>query len=328
MAQRGAPYSTPRYASRPIRLQPQSPEARIPPPPLLPEVLTNFVNDLPPPNLWPSALLSFFVIDPLISLTRLIIDIVVSPRTHRFVLRISVLSGIFWTALGLAVAAYVGFYRAWVPDIGISNEVWLQYGHDSPPFASIDLRSITGQRSVFAEDQRYDVSLDLIVPLSAANIDLGNFMVSVELISPNNNTVIKASKPTIIIHDSAPIRAMNNLAFQLTRNAHAILLPAMSPPVQLITIPLLRRAILQPPLTPRPFARTEGEGVVRARVSVGRHDSLKYWMYGGGHGVGGVMKESGGVLKAAAGAEGFRSRGELQTHSVSLRFDAHLTGLR
>lgn len=173
MSQRSVPYATPRYGSRHHRLQQHTPEPRIPPPPLLPQALTDFVNNLPPPAMWPSTLLSYFVIDPLLSLTRVIIEIVVSPRTHRFVLRIGVLSAILWTAFGLAIAAYVGFYRAWVPDIGLRNDVWLQYGHDRPPFADISLLARDGLRGVFAEDQEYDVSLDLIVPLSAANIDLG-----------------------------------------------------------------------------------------------------------------------------------------------------------
>lgn len=334
MSQRGAQYSDgPRYGGpRHQRLQQQqqqqTPEPRIPPPPLLPQILTDFANDLPPPNMWASSLLSYFFIDPLLRLTRIIIDIVVSPRTHQFVLRIGVLSAIFWTAFALAIISYVGFYRAWVPNIGIQNEVWLQYGYDQPPFASIDLRTPDGYRSVFAEDQQYDVSLDLIVPLSAANIDLGNFMVSMDLLSPLNSTVHHASKPTIIVHESATVRAMNNLAFQLTRNAPALLLPTSSQPVQLITIPLLRRAILQHQSAAHSFVGSSTESVVRAHITVGRQDSLKYWMYGGGHGVGGVMRENGGVMKAAAGAECFRSRGELQTHGASLRFDAHLTGLR
>jgi hypothetical protein len=330
MSQRANQYAAPpRYGSRSHRLRPQTAEPRIPPPPLLPQILTNFVNELPPPNLWASSLLSYFVIDPLIGITRMLIELSVNPRVHRFVLRIGVLSAIFWSAFILAIISYVGFYRAWVPDIGIENQVWLQYGYDRPPFATLDLTSGDGRSSVFAEDQKYDVSLDLVVPLSAANIDLGNFMVSLELTSPLNNTVHYVSKPTILIHESAPIRAMNNLAFQLTRNAPAILIPPTSSvPVQLITIPLLRKVVMQPPNAARPFARSEGQSVVKAHISVGRQDSLKYWMYGGGHGVGGVIKESGGIMRAAAGGEGFRSRGELQTHSASLRFDAHLTGLR
>ncbi|UZJ51841.1 hypothetical protein CBS101457_001161 [Exobasidium rhododendri] len=318
----------PRYGTRHHRLQQQTPEPRIPPPPLLPQAMTDIINNLPPPAEWPSKVLSYVVVDPLLALAGLFLDIVISPRTHRFVLRIGVLSAIFWTAFGLALAAYVGFYRAWVPSIGVQTDVWLQYGFESPPFADVSLRSNDGLRSIFAEDQEYDVSLDLVVPLSAANIDLGNFMVSIDLVSPQNQTIHHVSKPTIIVHESAPVRAMNNLAFQLTRSTPALLMPSSSLPVQLISIPLFRRSVLQPLNSALPFGALASASVTRAHISVGRQDSLKYWMYGGGHGVGGVLKESGGILKAAAGGEGFRSRGELQTHGASLRFDAHLKGLR
>lgn len=95
-----------------------------------------------------------------------------------------------------------------------------------------------------------------------------------------------------------------------------------------MTIQLLRRAVLQPAHPAHPFAASVPGSISRAVVTVGRYDADKYWKYGGGHGVGGIVHEGSGILKAAAGVEGFRSRGELQTHSASLRFDAHLTGLR
>jgi hypothetical protein len=293
----------------------------------VPEGLTNALSQLPPPQQWPAQVVSYFVVDPLLALFRFVLDVAISPRTHRIVLRLSVLTSLVWVALGLAIAAYVGFYRAWVPDIGLSRSVWLQYGYDRPPYAEIGLYGVDKRIGVFAQDQEYDVSLDLIVPLSAANLDLGNFMVTLELTSAHNTTIHFASRPCIIVHEPGPIRAMNNLIYQLTQNAPAFILPSSSPPVQLITIPLLRRAILEPAQAAHPFASTVPAGVVQATVSVGRHDSNKYWVYGGGHGVGGVMHES-GMVKAAASYEGFRSRGELQTHSANLRFDAHLTGLR
>lgn len=91
-------------------------------------------------------------------------------------------------------------------------------------------------------------------------------------------------------------------------------------PSQLLTISLFKRSILSP--SPRPFS-TQAESinsrVTKGKVTVGRRDSDLYWKYGGGHGVGGI---------SGARATEFRSRGELQTLSASLRFDAHLTGLR
>lgn len=150
------------------------PEPRIGSPPLLGEQIFDLLQRLPPPAEWPSALLSYLVIDPLLAVTRISIDVLVSPRTHRIVLRLGVLTTLFWTGLFLAIAAYVGFYRAWVPDIGLTRAVWLQYGQSSPPYADIDLRTRTESgMGVFAPEQEYDISLDLVVPLSAANLDLG-----------------------------------------------------------------------------------------------------------------------------------------------------------
>lgn len=327
---RGQAYGAPRFASAAdVRYQRQrQPDPRIAPPPVVPPGLTDFLNQLPPPSQWPAAALSYFVVDPLLALTTAVISVVISPRTHRIVLRLGVLMALFWLALALAIAGYVGFYRAWVPDIGLTRPVWLQYGHEQPPFANIPLHlPHDSTLGIFAQDQEYDVSLDLVVPLSAANLDLGNFMVSLDLKSPLNRTILHISKPTIIVHEPAPVRAMSNLMFQLTRHAPTYILPMSSPPVQLITISLLHRTILQPAHAAHPFgAIVLDGGVSQAVVSVGRQDADKYWKYGGGHGVGGVMPQTGGIMRAAA--EGFRSRGELQTHSASLRFDAHLTGLR
>lgn len=326
-------------------------EPRVPQPPLFAGALADFLATVPPPTQWPSILVQTFITDPLASLLASALALVLSPRTHRLVLRLGVLGALFWTALSLAVIAYVGFYRAWVPDIGVHRRIWLQYGHDVPPFADVALTTADGARSIFAEDQAYDVNLDLVVPLSAANIDLGNFMVELDLRTGLNHTVVYASKPVslcflppalacaltreetkaMIVHEPAPVRVMNHFVYAITRDRASLKLPTSTPPVQLLTISLLDRAILQPAPTSHPFApHGEDLAVTNAHLSVGRHDSLKYWIYGGGHGVGGVdVLESGkSIINAASAAQGFRSRGELQTYGASLRFDAHLTGLR
>lgn len=176
--------------------QPQEP--RVPQPPLLAGTIAEIIATIPPPTLWPSILLQTFITDPLASLFASALALVLSPRTHRLVLRLGVLGALFWTALSLAVIAYVGFYRAWVPDIGVHRRIWLQYGHDVPPFANVALTTPDGARSIFAEDQAYDVHLDLVVPLSAANIDLGNFMVELDLRTGMNQTVVYASKPVSV----------------------------------------------------------------------------------------------------------------------------------
>lgn len=172
----GDGYKQQASSSRHQRLQP---EQRIPPPPIMPPGLSEAIQSLPAPSQWPSIAFNYVVIEPLMTLVSSVTALILSPRTHRLVLRLGVLGVIFWTAAALSVAAYVGFYRAWVPDIGHRLDVWLQYGSDTAPWAVVDLtpkrQGAVGRSPglLFAQDQEYDVTVDLSVPLSAANLDLG-----------------------------------------------------------------------------------------------------------------------------------------------------------
>ncbi|PWN52886.1 hypothetical protein IE53DRAFT_377784 [Violaceomyces palustris] len=261
--------------------------------------LINFVSRLPPLSQWPAIVFHTLITEPAVTLLERTRDFLLSPTTHRIVLRLGLLGTIFWVALAAAIISYVGFYRAWVPQIGLRKEVWLQYGLNQPPFCDLTFTDPTHQdtgladpRRFFADDQAYDVSLEIGIPINEANLDLGNFMVSLDLRSANS---------------------------------------------QLLSVKLLRRAILQPSYHTRPLipARPDplaDRRVTFGRVTVGRWDADKYWMYGGSgssidhNGQRGLF---GGSNRAViAGVGGHKSRGELQTYSASLRFDAHLTGLR
>jgi hypothetical protein len=95
-------------------------------------------------------------------------------------LRLSVLFALFWTSLILAIFAYIGFYRIWVPDVGRLDQVHLEYGKrgGEMPSALVHLGnwrsgSGVGGEDWFAEEQEYDVSVELLVPISTANLDLG-----------------------------------------------------------------------------------------------------------------------------------------------------------
>ncbi|RFU35373.1 hypothetical protein B7463_g979, partial [Scytalidium lignicola] len=84
-------------------------------------------------------------------------------------------STILW---GLAVVAYVVFYIEFMPHIGIERTVHLQYGDGVHPYgiANLDSTLIT--------QQAYDITLSLKLPRSPPNLAVGNFMVSLSLLSP------------------------------------------------------------------------------------------------------------------------------------------------
>lgn len=111
-------------------------------------------------------------------------------------------------------------------------------------------------------------------------------------------------------------------------------------PTQAMSIPLLRRKVMQPALVPLSFLdsddairnRDRNRGrlewalpqslrVTSGRLSVGRPDNDRFWSTPGVQ----VQLPS---APFGSTSDASRSRGELQILGANLRFDAHLTGLR
>ena len=179
-------------------------------------------------------------------------------------------------------------------------------------------------------------------------------------------------RQAILLQEPIPVRALSTLSLMLSRNPPSGvktnplmgsfdeeespgLLPSFlsgassfsySIPTQLISIPLLRRKVMQPSkptlafLEPLPgqsedekeWANVGSARVTSGMVSVGRADADRYWYAAGSSGAtapgSALGLHNGKTPEMWAGLTSARSRGELQTHSVSLRFDAHLSGIR
>lgn len=175
-------------------------------------------------------------------------------------------------------------------------------------------------------------------------------MVSMDLVTSDNITVFRSSRPAILRPTTPTSRFLSQFAQQLSNRpsvagSQMLPIPFTSPSLELMTITLFDRVVLHPSPGSVPFSDPAGSPlqaggrprrVTKAIVRVGRPDADRYWTYGGGHGVGGVVMtpgglqgpEAGGMVLATQNGGAFRSRGELQTVSAGLRFDAKLTGLR
>ncbi|KAF8349761.1 putative adipose-regulatory protein-domain-containing protein [Amanita rubescens] len=70
--------------------------------------------------------------------------------------------------------------------------IYLQYGDGSQPYAQVWLPSLVLQ-------QRYDISVQLDIPLTESNLALGNFMTSLSLSTPTNKTLLSVRRPTFIL---------------------------------------------------------------------------------------------------------------------------------
>ena len=111
------------------------------------------------------------------------ISILVSPTTQKVVLRSAALTAVLFASVAAACVAYLSFYWRFIPNLAIENDVYLQcvssplpyklmrlcrYGYSRPPFAIVTFKPDT-----ILLDQPYDIVLDLQVPLSPANLNLG-----------------------------------------------------------------------------------------------------------------------------------------------------------
>ncbi|GAA5844750.1 hypothetical protein JCM11251_002268 [Rhodosporidiobolus azoricus] len=108
--------------------------------------------------------------------------------TLRSVALLSVLAA----ALILALSGWAVLRKATaVPLVRGRERVWLQYGEWRPPYATLEL----DQKKYAVRGQRYDLSLELSVPVNENNVELGNFMVSLSLLDGEGERVVNVSRP-------------------------------------------------------------------------------------------------------------------------------------
>ena len=75
---------------------------------------------------------------------------------------------------GAAVAAYLAFYYAYLPDLVSERPVHLQYGYGTNPFGIVEQLDVRDRQS-------YNVHVELTLPRSPANEKRGNWMVLMHL---------------------------------------------------------------------------------------------------------------------------------------------------
>jgi hypothetical protein len=176
------------------------------------------------------------VVDPIVDVVdpyvRRATSALFSPRTQSIIVKLIVALVAFTAMVGAAVIAYAGFYYFYIPKVEHTAPVYLQYDGENAPWARVDFTDISN-RQFLAYDQGYDVSMDLVLPSSDRNYDIGNFMVRVDLASNDGKIIHSSSRPAILTYQSPLLRLMNTLARSLllitgwSREAEALTLPLM-----------------------------------------------------------------------------------------------------
>ncbi|OAA79345.1 SH3 domain protein [Akanthomyces lecanii RCEF 1005] len=108
-----------------------------------------------------------------------------SKPMQRAVVNATLLASGIGTLLGLAAISSALFFQIYLPHQVVTAPVYLQYGSSPNPYGVAPLPP-----SRMKSLQDYDVSVTFTMPRSPANLDRGNFMVSLHLIdSRDQNTV-------------------------------------------------------------------------------------------------------------------------------------------
>ncbi len=95
--------------------------------------------------------------------------------------------------------AYTSFYYSYIPIRGISVPVYLQFDHGTAPvslFSDSGILSKETQKWPHAiagvqglvDRQKYDVSVEMVVPRSRSNLQAGNWMIDLSMRGPSSST--------------------------------------------------------------------------------------------------------------------------------------------
>lgn len=123
--------------------------------------------------------------------------------------------------LWLAFFLYGTFYYAYMPTELHTKPVYLDYGlcdrfdgSEACPFpqTNISLIKHPGQERLFMPGQKYHVRLDMDMPQSPVNENLGVFMIKIQTFSKSDEITSKSSRPAMIRYRS-PLLKMINVVF-------------------------------------------------------------------------------------------------------------------
>ncbi|KAI8920152.1 putative adipose-regulatory protein-domain-containing protein [Powellomyces hirtus] len=161
-----------------------------------------------------------YITKPIHSLTepyvRLGYDGLTSTKTQRVALNTAIFGAVFAALLSIAVAVYALFYCVYIPQVTWVIPVYMQYGSPgtiSQPQAYVDFTGgrARQQSAYLTPEQHYDLALELVVPDSDRNFELGNFMVRIDLYTKDNKTTASSSRPATLEYRTPLLRTMRTL---------------------------------------------------------------------------------------------------------------------
>ncbi|KAJ3058772.1 Berardinelli-Seip congenital lipodystrophy 2 (seipin), partial [Quaeritorhiza haematococci] len=140
---------------------------------------------------------------------------VLGKRTQRYLMNIVNFAVILVMLLVLALGAYTVFYWIYMPKDVREAPVYFQYGQPDEPRSPTAFINFSHYETPFEPlvipDQRYAIYLEMSVPNSNDNLELGNFMVTLDLRSKENKTLAYASRPGSVQYQTPLLRVLSTI---------------------------------------------------------------------------------------------------------------------
>ncbi|XP_039549885.1 seipin isoform X2 [Pimephales promelas] len=161
-------------------------------------------------------------------------------RARRTLLRVAILSCVLVLLLWVSIFLYGSFYYSYMPSVSFSTPVHYYYRTDcdasdsvlcSFPTANISLLK-NGRDQVMMSGQAYRISLELEMPESPVNEQIGMFMVKMSCYATDGKVIDSVVRSTMLHYRSNLLRTMSTLVFS------PLLLTGVSEQKQLIEVEL------------------------------------------------------------------------------------------
>ncbi|KAI9251633.1 putative adipose-regulatory protein-domain-containing protein [Helicostylum pulchrum] len=140
-----------------------------------------------------------------------IFKIIFAPKTQRVLIKSLVVIIVTAWILMTSFTAYLTFYQRYIPKTAHVEPIYFQYTQVELPQGQVQFTGPNPDMPL-RSDQAYDVSVQLHVPTSDINFNLGNFMVHVELLTQNGSILTQSSRPAILRYQSNTQRVLHVLA--------------------------------------------------------------------------------------------------------------------
>ncbi|KAJ2615516.1 hypothetical protein H4S08_001199 [Coemansia sp. RSA 1365] len=189
-----------------------------------------------------------------------------------------VLAYIAFTIIVISSTVLYGiYYKLYVPQLMHQAPVYLQYPVLASANTTADVNFVPESDYKFLSmSQAYSVSLDLEVPTSEFNRDIGSFMVSLDLQNRLGESMYQSARPSILPYQSLPVRLLSTVVRAVPL---ALGLTHESTRLQITLLDSMYDKHLSP-ITNARISLSKPLQVYSAQITIcAQFSGLRYWMY-------------------------------------------------